>query len=92
MFERIDCKELEMAVAKLTSKGQTVIPKKIRKYMRLQPGDRVDFVIDEEGRVVVKPLDSDVQELKGLLRNPGKKSVSLQRMNSDIRRRARKSS
>lgn len=81
-----------MAVAKLTSKGQTVIPKKIREYMRLQPGDRVDFVIDEEGRVVVKPLDSDVQELKGLLREPGRKSVSLQKMSSDIRQRAEKSS
>ena len=81
-----------MAVAKLTSKGQTVIPKKIRDYMRLQAGDRVDFVIDEEGRVVLKPLDSDVQELKGLLREPGRQPVSLQKMKSDIRQRAEKSS
>jgi len=80
-----------MAVAKMTSKGQTVIPKKIREYMRLQPGDQVDFVIDEEGRVVVKPLDNDVQELKGLLRKPGRKPVSLQQMGSDIRQRAGKS-
>ena len=81
-----------MAVAKLTSKGQTVIPKKIREYMRLQPGDRVDFVIDEGGRVVLMPLDNDVQELKGLLRKPGRQPVSLQKMKSDIRQRAEKSS
>ena len=81
-----------MAVAKLTSKGQTVIPKKIREYMHLQPGDRIDFVIDEQGRVVVTPLDSDVQELKGLLRQPNRKPVSLQRMHEAIRRRAGTSS
>jgi AbrB family looped-hinge helix DNA binding protein len=81
-----------MAVVKMTSKGQTVIPKKIREYMRLQAGDRVDFVIDEKGRVVLKPLDSDVQELKGLLRKPGRKPASLRKMKSDIRQRAEKSS
>ena len=72
-----------MAIAKLTSKGQTVIPKIIRDYMRLQPGDRIDFVIDEEGRVLVKALGSDVQELKGLLREPGRKPVSLEKMSSE---------
>ena len=34
-----------MAVAKLTSKGQLVIPQAIRQHLHLQQGDSVDFII-----------------------------------------------
>ena len=77
-----------MTVAKMTSKGQTVIPKPIRQHLNLHPGDRIDFVVDEEGRVIVQPLDGDVTALRGALRRPGRKAVSLSEMQQAIRRRA----
>ena len=43
-----------MAVAKLTSKGQLVIPQVIR-HLHLQQGDSVDFIIQDDGEVVVRP-------------------------------------
>ena len=45
-----------MPAAKLTSPGQLVIPKPVRQHLRLQPGDRVDFVIRDDGEVVVQPV------------------------------------
>jgi AbrB family looped-hinge helix DNA binding protein len=38
-----------MPTATVTSKGQVTIPRKVREALRLRPGDRVDFVLGEEG-------------------------------------------
>jgi len=77
-----------MAAAKLTTKGQLVVPKPIRDHMHLHPGDRLDFVIQDDGEVVVRPVHSDVRELSGILKVPGRKPVSLDEMRDVVRRRA----
>ena len=71
----------------ITSKGQTTIPKQIREYLRLQPGDRIDFFVDENGRVVLEPATFDVKDLEGILRKPGMKAVSTEEMKKVIRGR-----
>jgi antitoxin PrlF len=75
-----------MPTATLTSKGQTTIPREIREHLRLRPGDRMEFVIDENGRVVVIPISLDAADLAGILPKP-KTAVSLARMNKVIRER-----
>lgn len=73
-----------MAVATLTSKGQTTIPKEIRDLLRLAPGDKLDFIVDSDGRVVLRPATLDVRDLRGLLRRKGGKRVSLEEMERAI--------
>jgi antitoxin PrlF len=73
-----------MAIATLTSKGQTTIPKEIRDLLGLAPGDKLDFVVESDGRVVLRPAKRDVRTLKGMLRRKGRKPVSLGRMNQAI--------
>lgn len=80
-----------MAESTITTKGQCVVPKKIRDYMRLNPGDKIDFVIREDGEVYVRPVVLDLQELKGQLKRPGRKPVSLKEMEKAVRKRAGKS-
>lgn len=75
-----------MSTATLTSKGQTTVPKEIRDHLHLRPGDRLEFVIEEDGRVVVLPVSFDASELAGILPRP-KRSVSLDQMKSAIRER-----
>ncbi len=41
-------------ISTLTSKGQATIPKAIRDYLGLQPGCKVVFDIDPDGRAVVR--------------------------------------
>jgi len=77
-----------MATATLSSKGQLVIPKSVRDYMHLQAGDRVDFIVQDDGEVVVRPATSDVRDLRGMLEKPGRKPVSQSDMDAAIRRRA----
>jgi antitoxin PrlF len=40
--------------SKLTSKSQTVIPKEVRALLHLKPGDRLRFVMTENGILVDK--------------------------------------
>lgn len=82
-----------MAESKITTKGQCVVPKKIRDYMRLNPGDKIDFVIREDGGVYVRPVVVDVRELKGLMmmKKPGRKPVSVDDMKKAVRKRAGRS-
>jgi AbrB family looped-hinge helix DNA binding protein len=43
----------------ISSKGQITVPQEVRKRLGLQPGDRVEFVV-EEGRTVLRPARSEV--------------------------------
>jgi AbrB family looped-hinge helix DNA binding protein len=38
----------------LTSKCQITIPKRIRETLGLGPGSRVEFDVDEQGRIVIR--------------------------------------
>ena len=76
-----------MTTATLTSKGQLVIPKPIREYLHLHPGDMLDFMIQESGDVLMRPAIEDVRKLKGILHKPGRNAVSLDAMRRTIRQR-----
>jgi AbrB family looped-hinge helix DNA binding protein len=75
-----------MPTSTVTSKGQTTIPKEIREHLHLKPGDRVEFVTDEDGRVVVLPATVDAAELAGILKPPSR-PVTLDEMTQTIRKR-----
>lgn len=77
-----------MPTATLTSKGQVTLPVKVREALRIRPGDRIDFVVDEKGDVRLRAGDVDVSELRGLLRRPGRKPVTLEAMERAIARGA----
>ena len=76
-----------MPSSTLTSKGQTTIPKEIREYLNLRPGQRVDYVRDEKGRVVLRPAAYDIRDLHGLLHRTGQKPLTVEEMNRVIRER-----
>jgi antitoxin PrlF len=79
-----------MPSAMVTSKGQITIPKRIRDFLKVKPGDRVDFDIDAKGTVVVRPGGADVRQLKGLLHRPRRSPVSLEAMEAAIARQHRR--
>ena len=49
----------------LTSKGQVTIPKALREQLGLEAGDRLEFVLREDGKVEMVPLDDSIEALKG---------------------------
>ena len=79
---------MPMSSATLTSKGQITIPKGIRDALRLGPGDRLDFFIQDDGRVFVQPATLKVTDLKGILYRKGARPVSVEEMRAAVIRRA----
>ena len=76
----------DMPVSRLTSKGQTTIPKEIRDKLDLKPGDRIFFEIESENRVVIRPFSRDIRSLAGFLHRPGMKAVSQEEMDETMRK------
>jgi antitoxin PrlF len=70
--------------ATLTSKGQVTIPKAVREHLKLETGTRLDFVIADDGSVMLKPVTRHVRELAGLLHRPGRRPVSPAEMDEGI--------
>lgn len=67
----------------ITSKGQTTIPKAVRDQLQLKTGDRIEFVIEDDGRVVLLPATVPVSSLKGMLPRP-KKTATIEEMQDAI--------
>ena len=80
-----------MPASTLTSKGQTTIPKDVRNHLKLRTGDQIDFVIEPDGSVVIRPATVQVRELKGILHRKGMKALSVNAMNAAVRKRFRTS-
>lgn len=76
-----------MPTATLTTKGQVTIPKEVREHLGVDTGDRLSFVVQEDGTVIVKPITRHVRELGGFLHRPGQRPVSIKEMDEGIARR-----
>jgi antitoxin PrlF len=76
-----------MPAATMTSKGQITIPKEIRDALGLEVGDKVDFIQDATGVVILRPATRRVASLAGLLERPGQRVRSLTEMDAAVRRR-----
>lgn len=68
----------------LTSKGQLTLPKGVRERLNVQTGDTIEFVVEPDGRIVVRSGRTDVTTLRGLLHKPGRAAVSLEAMDEAI--------
>jgi antitoxin PrlF len=76
-----------MATATLTSKGQITIPAEVRSDLKLDAGDRVEFVQIASGRYEFVAVTNDVTSLKVMF-GQAKKTVSIESMNAAITQRA----
>jgi AbrB family looped-hinge helix DNA binding protein len=73
-----------MATATVTSKGQVTIPKEIRKLLRVEEGDRIDFVVEGSDRVVMRKPSRSLRSLRGLLYRKGRRAATLEEMDQAI--------
>jgi AbrB family looped-hinge helix DNA binding protein len=65
----------------LSVKGQATIPKAVREYLHLGPGDRIKFFLHPDGTVVILPK-LPASRLKGMVRT--RRRVSLDGMDTAI--------
>lgn len=55
-----------IAVTRITGSGQVTIPARMRKKHDLKAGDRVMWIEDEQGRLIVQPAAYTVADLDGI--------------------------
>lgn len=72
-----------MQESTVTVRGQTTLPRDVRRALGLRPGDRVRYVLLDEGEVRLVRT-RPVLELAGLLHRPGRAPVSLEEMDAAI--------
>ena len=63
----------------ITVKGQATIPKAIREYLRLKPGDRVKFFLHPDGSVVLLPK-RPASALRGIVKSRRRRPVTIEEM------------
>jgi len=76
-----------MALATLTSKGQVTIPKAVRNSLNLHAGDKIEFVITETKKALLRPVTKKVDDVFGRLHKPGRKPISIEKMDAGIRQK-----
>jgi AbrB family looped-hinge helix DNA binding protein len=52
--------------ATVTSKGQTTIPKEVREGLGLQPQDKLNFTLLEDGTVIMRAKKRQLADLRGI--------------------------
>ena len=78
-----------MSTATLTSKGQVTVPVGVRQAMKLDTGDRVEFIEVAPGRYEFVAATLPVTALKGIFgTGTATKPVSVEQMNAAIANRA----
>lgn len=75
-----------MTTATLTSKGQITIPAEVRHDLKVDAGDRVEFIQIAPGRYEFMAATQNVTDLKGMF-GKAAKSVSIDDMNKAISKR-----
>ena len=80
-----------MPTATLTSKGQTTIPREVRTFLKLKPGDRLEFTLNPDGRtVLLKAANIHISTLRGILKREGMEPYSPDERTLALRKRATK--
>lgn len=69
--------------ATMSVKGQITMPKPIREKCGLVAGDKLHFLLRNDGVLELVPVKQPASHLKGMLR-PLKKTVSIEQMNEAI--------
>ncbi len=72
-----------MPIATVTSKGQVTIPKEVRDALSIHQGDRLEFVVEDDGTVRMRLLNVDIRDLFGIVKTD--KHLTIDEMNEVIR-------
>lgn len=78
-----------MYISTITSKGQTTIPKSIRRKLNLVTGDNIEYYVNKDNSITLYHSDLDITHLYGVLTKTDKK-VSIEDMNQAILKRRAK--
>jgi AbrB family looped-hinge helix DNA binding protein len=78
-----------MSTTTVTSKGQVTIPVEVRKHLKLKPGDKIDFQIEENGTARIFPFSRKVSDVYGLLARKDRELLSVEEIDDRLKEKFR---
>ena len=78
-----------MLATRVGRRGQIVLPKEVRRKIKVAEGDQIAFVIDGE-QVVIKPITHSLLELRGRVKVSGKQDFDSIRKQVKTKRAAKR--
>lgn len=79
-----------MYISTITSKGQTTIPRDIRKKLNLITGDSIEYYVNNSNSITLVHSNLDIANLYGFMKKPNT-IISVEDMNKIISERRAKS-
>lgn len=58
---------MKEALATVTTKGQVTIPSEVRKHLDINAGDKVVFVVGDDGSVGIRPVQHTLASIRGIV-------------------------
>ena len=58
-------------ISKVSSKGQVVVPKEIRKQMKIKAGSLFEFKLIDKKRLEITVINNPIKELHGIFKGSG---------------------
>lgn len=77
---------MHTATSKVTTKGQVVIPKRIREKYGIHPATSIRWVEKEEGILMIPDTEDPITAARGMLKGSGIFKVYLQEKKKEIAR------
>jgi antitoxin PrlF len=73
-----------MATATVTTKGQVTLPVEVRKRLNLKTGDRIDFVFEPGGDLVLRTSRKPFERLRGMLKSQHSRALTIEEMDAEV--------
>lgn len=70
----------------ITSKGQVTIPKEIRDALDLEAGTEVEFTLNEQGEITVRPKRPAMEQLRDVQQHLSRHDIDLDAMREESKR------
>jgi len=71
------------ADATVTSKGQVTIPKEIRETLSIEAGTELEFVVEQDGELTVRPKTPPMDRLRAIQDQLADRNVDLEAMRAE---------
>ena len=81
---------METTVSRVTSKGQIVIPKKLREKYDIAPSTRIRWIPKDDGLLLVPETEEAIKAARGMLQGAGLLKAYMKDKKLEKRREAKK--
>jgi antitoxin PrlF len=71
----------DMPIRTVTKEWLEDLPDEVRERLHVRVGDKVEYVIQEDGKIVLRPAVLSARSAFGVLNRPGMEPASIEEMN-----------